>query len=305
MRGQTTVQLCDANEDVDKTLISAALSPRYGYFLSTTLPMRVVTSSERHLTRLRIWLGRRVFENLGSAGVCRFGLRTVVKFNPATRFAEAASMEFVSHHTHIPVPRVHDVFVIDGRTYIVMGYINAPELTYVWHKLTEMQKKAIFAQLRDFIGQLRSLEPHHPGRVQAVDSTGLFDPRICLDDRPFGPFSSVAEFHTYFGHNCLLNLEQCRQYFPLIEAMAQRHYRIAFAHSDICPRNILARNGNVVAIVDWECAGWYPEYWEYTRWAVSNYRSPQTWLDARDNIMDVYSEELQVEDLIGGVYTRL
>lgn len=123
MRSQTTVQLCDANEDVYKALISAALSLRYRYFLSTTLPMRVVTSSERHLTRLRIWLGRRVFENLGSAGVCLFGLRTVVKFNPATRFAEAASMEFVSHHTYIPVPRVHDVFVIDGRTYIVMDYM--------------------------------------------------------------------------------------------------------------------------------------------------------------------------------------
>lgn len=68
---------------------------------------------------------------------------------------------------------------------------------------------------------------------------------------------------------------------------------------------MLAQNGNVVAIVDWECAGWYPEYWEYTWWAVSSYRSPQTWLDARDNIMDVYSEELRVEDLIGGVYTRL
>lgn len=111
--------------------------------------------------------------------------------------------------------------------------LHAPELTYVWHKLTEVQKKAIFAQLRDFIGQLRSLEPRHPGRVQAVDSTGLFYPRICLDDRPFGPFSSVAEFHTYFGHNCLLNLKRCRQYFPSIEAMAQRHYRIAFAHLDL------------------------------------------------------------------------
>ncbi len=23
--------------------------------------------------------------------------------------------------------------------------------------------------------------------------------------------------------------------------------------------------GRVTGIVDWECAGWYPEYWEYTK----------------------------------------
>ena len=32
---------------------------------------------------------------------------------PTIRFSEAANMEFVASHTRIPVPRVHDVFVID------------------------------------------------------------------------------------------------------------------------------------------------------------------------------------------------
>jgi hypothetical protein len=29
----------------------------------------------------------------------------------------------------------------------------------------------------------------------------------------------------------------------------------------IAPRNILANNGKIAAIVEWEAAGWYPEYW--------------------------------------------
>lgn len=25
----------------------------------------------------------------------------------------------------------------------------------------------------------------------------------------------------------------------------------------------MVRNGHIVALLDWEFAGWYPEYWEY------------------------------------------
>ncbi len=35
-------------------------------------------------------------------------------------------------------------------------------------------------------------------------------------------------------------------------------------HGDIAPRNILVdESGRITGIIDWELAGWYPEYWEY------------------------------------------
>ena len=57
--------------------------------------------------------------------------------------------------------------------------------------------------------------------------------------------------------------------------LLQRQYHTTFTHSDIAPRTILINDGKIAAIVDWESADWYPEYWEYTRWAVSNYTSSQ------------------------------
>lgn len=27
----------------------------------------------------------------------------------------------------------------------------------------------------------------------------------------------------------------------------------------------MIKNGRVAAIIDWEMAGWYPEYWEYAK----------------------------------------
>ena len=272
------------------------------HFVNRTLAVRVVTTSERHLVRLRIWLGRRMFKHLGSSGLCRFGPQTVLKFTSTTRFSEAANMEFIASHTCIPVPRVHDVFIIDRQTYIVMEYIDAPELTKVWGKLTAAEKEGIFVQLKNFITQLRSLESPHPGRVEAADGSGVFDSRLCMGSRPF---ATVDEFHTQLGHRSLCALEMYRQHWPLIETMGQKQYRTVFTHSDISPRNILVKDGSILAIIDWECSGWYPEYWEYTRWADSNFRSPQMWLDKRDEILDVYTSELLIESLLDSVYTRL
>jgi hypothetical protein len=85
---------------------------------------RIVTRSERNLIRLRIWLACRVYRTFGQAGVCRFGPRSLLKFTPATRVAEAANVEYIARNTTIPVPRIQDVFTINQKTYIVMDYIK-------------------------------------------------------------------------------------------------------------------------------------------------------------------------------------
>lgn len=37
-----------------------------------------------------------------------------------------------------------------------------------------------------------------------------------------------------------------------------------FTHGDLAPRNIMVdAAGQITAILDWENAGWYPDYWEY------------------------------------------
>lgn len=36
-----------------------------------------------------------------------------------------------------------------------------------------------------------------------------------------------------------------------------------FTHGGIASRNIIVRDGRIVALLDWEYAAWYPEYWDY------------------------------------------
>ena len=79
--------------------------------------------------------------------------------------------------------------------------------------------------------------------------------------------------------------EQHPEAWSRFEAMGKRLYHTTFTHSNIAPRNTLVSKGKIAAIIDWETAGWYPEYCEYTRWAVSNYRSPQRWHESPDEII--------------------
>lgn len=51
------------------------------------------------------------------------------------------------------------------------------------------------------------------------------------------------------------------------------HGDSVFTHGDLHMHNIRLRPDGIVVMVDWECAGWYPPYWEVsvaTLWRPKN-----------------------------------
>lgn len=52
-------------------------------------------------------------------------------------------------------------------------------------------------------------------------------------------------------------------YWHQITTQLGADYPVVFTYADIAARNIMIRAGRFIAILDWELAGWYPEYWEY------------------------------------------
>lgn len=215
----------------------------------------------------RIWVGQHLFGIIGNpsfpAGY-RISPKRVIKW-PCEE-PELDGHQFVATNTDLPVPRIYRTQKWRGSLAIEMEFLpHCTTLQECWHGLSQKQKQHIVDQLSGYIEQLRSLKPAPAwnGKVSATNGGACRDVRVG-SAKPFGPFDDIAEFH-----RCLrggVEPDAVQEIFG--ERVADIHgrpYGIRFTHGDLGVQNILVRNGRIVAILDWECSGWYPEYWEYTK----------------------------------------
>ncbi|KAG9233424.1 hypothetical protein BJ875DRAFT_464182 [Amylocarpus encephaloides] len=64
--------------------------------------------------------------------------------------------------------------------------------------------------------------------------------------------------------------------------MLPRSDASVFTHGSVAPRNIMVGETNhITGILDWESAGWYPDYWEYANIMRPQYLCEdwQAWMD--------------------------
>lgn len=200
-----------------------------------------------------------------------------IKASPFTRLAEAQTMQFISQNTSIPVPKVYTAFENKGRTFILMERIGGEPLSYGWVNRSDTSKAKILGQLKAMTDQLRNIPPPD-GFMGVADVTGegaVFDLRLPRKSH-WGPFPTIDAFHRElwcgqeikdFGEQQLANL-------PGLGELAAFHRqdwpKPVFTHGDLSSLNVMVRGDDVVAILDWETAGWMPPYWEYTSaWHVN------------------------------------
>lgn len=226
------------------------------------------------------------------SNVYKLNEHTVVKFGDAVRMAEAAALRFVRQRTSIPVPEVFDAYVPDGNKNgcIVMEYIDGKRLDEVWDSYDEAQKEGIISQLRGYFNELRSIQGTFVG---SVDGTHCEDQFFSDDRTAYGPFDSEAAFND--GLIRAVRARGSHSWADMVVRFikALPSHRIVFTHNDLAPRNILVRDAKVVAIVDWELSGFYPEYWEYVKaYFWPDWQSP--WVTERivDKIIDPFVLEL-------------
>ncbi|KAI1735730.1 kinase-like domain-containing protein [Xylaria scruposa] len=166
---------------------------------------------------------------------------------------EAIVLRFVKANTTIPVPEV----LSTDWDRITMEYIEGNTLQQAWPVLTPDQRLDILDQLRGYIAQLRALKGTQLGRL---DGQGVVVPSIMT--RSGGPFATLEEFHDWLVKPPK-RLQSESMYWHQITTQLSSECPIVFTHGDIAARNIIVRDGKIVALLDWEFSGWYPEYWEY------------------------------------------
>jgi aminoglycoside/choline kinase family phosphotransferase len=86
---------------------------------------------------------------------------------------------------------------------------------------------------------------------------------------------------------------------PIVQKAHTKRHPLVFTHNDFFPRNIMIDEptGRVLAIIDWESAGWFPEHWEYCishNWGT--WRPQREWMQVYvPKIVPVYEDEAKAD----------
>ncbi|KAJ5169369.1 Aminoglycoside phosphotransferase [Penicillium coprophilum] len=219
--------------------------------------------------------------------------RLCVKYGSRVHLSEASTMQFISQHTSIPVPKVLCAFTHSGQTYIVMERIKGDMIGKGWVKRSEESKAKLLSQVREMVLEMRTLEPPEGTKIASIDGGSLFDCRVPGTSLRFGPFDTIQDFHRHLRMGMEFDSRLGPEPQELIRQQS-KSWPLVFTHGDLSSLNILARRDDVVSIIDWETAGWYPSYWEYTTAYQVN---PQNsfWVNEIDKFLQPMPEELKME----------
>lgn len=204
---------------------------------------------------------------------------------------EFNALKVVRQHTLIPAPKALDMVDEQANindpsswptSYLLMTRVPGFPLSRCEKVLSERDIERIVIQLKDYVSQLRDI-PQSTNSDKAICNTlgeACRDPRI-NGAAPVGPFEDEAAFS---------------QMLRFSDDPARRGNKIVFTHVDLNPRNILVDQSlqldgsiswSVTGIVDWEFAGYYPEYWDYTKAMFEGFRWTRRY---KDMIYKVFAE---------------
>ncbi|OAL36192.1 hypothetical protein AYO20_04606 [Fonsecaea nubica] len=236
-----------------------------------------------------------VFLSTSRRTVLRRG-NVVIKSGSSVRREEADTLRFVRQNTSVPVPEVYDDYPqSDGTHVIVMEYVEGEPLSELWPTLSNEEKLEISGQLREILGNLREKRGNYIG---GIGGTAAVDSRKTT--LVGGPFATEMQFNDFLQSD-LIKAAQRRFSSTFSKVMTSTH-KILLTHGDINPRNIIIHNRRITAVLDWENAGWYPEYWEYVKFFSA--LDDSDWETYTKHIFpQTYPQEL-VNDLLLGQLLR-
>ena len=201
---------------------------------------------------------------------------------------EPNSLRLVERHTSIPAPRIVDVGEYGGTTYLVMTRLCGQMLDNVLHLMSYAERDRFADELGSYVAQLRRIPNRTPYLFCNTLGGPLVDHRI--PDGSAGPFHTESDFN-----NHLTSHLGCPAAEVVGEQNLRQDHRSYFTHSDFHCTNLLVDRGRLSGIVDWECAGYKPEYWEFTKAMYSARRDPVLEGIFRRAFRHDYESELKVE----------
>ncbi|EGD85709.1 hypothetical protein H112_06624 [Trichophyton rubrum D6] len=198
-----------------------------------------------------------------------FGL--LMKWTDRTNLEEVAAMQMVAA-AGIPAPK----FLCCGehpnqpfnRTFsILMTRLPGITLENSDDLLQVEGEEPWLEELKTCVDAMRQWSPPEKLFTGSVLRTPILSQRV--PRHIMGPFTTQEDLYDYLFSAASAHGFPSKEKFQetLVEArkIYERPHRVVFTHGDFKAHNILVDNdGHLSGFLDWESAGWYPEYWEFT-----------------------------------------
>ena len=204
-----------------------------------------------------------------------FGL--LLKWSDGTRVEECLATQAM-RQAGLPVPRIicygEHTDSAHAPVSILMTRMPGTDLyRELWEWFEPEEQAMIISELKVYMDAVRSWQKPSDGmdngdqRICSVTGTNIRSARI--PRLRIGPCRDEKEFNdTMMGPARLPHVKLFPDYeqdMAKATRLHQKQHKIVFSHGDFNPWNILVTyDGHLSAILDWESAGWYPEYWDYT-----------------------------------------
>lgn len=163
----------------------------------------------------------------------------------------------------IPVPKVYGSWKErKGERdieYLAMSKMPGTMLRETWATMDTQDKESVLKDLRAILRHLRKLRAPDTALIGPLDGGPAGDARG--SGMEYGEFNEwlvslihpdSTKYHSSFYIETIRNSLKC-------------NHQLRFNHGDLGLHDILVEGGRITAIIDWEFAGWYPEYWEYAK----------------------------------------
>jgi hypothetical protein len=194
-----------------------------------------------------------------SSAVWGIGLEAICKVKTWTRGMEMESdtLAFVQAKApHIPVPEVIYAWLDKKlhRTYLILRRIQGTTLQDAWSSLTMDQQNKVADTVAQYCFDLTRATSK---RLESATGCGVYEPFLHVsakeshpswEPRLLGPMSTEAFIRYLRRRSSEIQPPPVNEFY--------------FYHTDLGPTNIIVSgSGTILGILDWESAGYYPEFW--------------------------------------------
>lgn len=242
--------------------------------------------------------------------VVEVGTHFIAKYGRNVTEVEGQNMLFVKQFNNAAfnTPTLYAMWhMTDIRAYkcfcLLMEKVPGRDLSSLWPRLSSNAKDTICNILKESFKHLRSLKPFASfyGGISGGPFSGPLFWSMDNDAKIMGPFRSEAQFNGAFiellkvisKYNRGSKKESIEKYQQTLNIELFNHPPV-FTHTDLQLKNILydEKSGKVY-VIDWEDAGWYPNYWEYA-YTRSFLGSQDSWMKRLGTIVGTFPNEAAV-----------